>query len=82
MVRGITKTNRGRNRGHFFCEAFMTPEEQTKQQRLKAELKRGNEALDTGADTLLEKLRKSKWTGWILTAAALILIALLWHVVD
>jgi len=60
----------------------MTPEEQARADRLKAGLKRGNEVLDTGADTLLDKLRKTKWTGVILTAAAIVLIVLLWRMAD
>ena len=52
---------------------------QFQRKRIKEEIDRQNAAADARADSLLDKLQASKWTGAILLGAVLvIMIILLW----
>ncbi|WP_156972511.1 hypothetical protein [Nitrosospira sp. NpAV] len=52
---------------------------QFQRKRIKEEIDRQNAMVDASADSLLDKLRASKWTGAILLAAAMaIVIVVLW----
>ena len=52
---------------------------QFQRKRIKEEIEKQNAAVDAGADSFLDKLRASKWTGAILLAvAAVMVIVVLW----
>ena len=54
---------------------------QFQRKRIKEEIDRQNAAADARADSLLDKLQASKWTGAILLGTAtVIVIAVLWSV--
>ena len=57
----------------------MTPF-QREQQRIKKEIDEKNAQLDASADSLLEKFRRSKYSGVIFWGAVLVAILILWGV--